>query len=91
MHPAGFETTIAASDRPQTHALDRAASETGVILTYFLTYIPRTYIHTYILSYLLTYILTYLLTHSLTHSLTHGQVLLENLTGFQLLKKFPTS
>ena len=35
------------------------------------------------------YLLTYLLTHSLTHSLTSGsKVLLEKLTGSQLVKKF---
>jgi len=39
---------------------------------------------------LITYVLTYLLTHSLTHSLTHrSRVLLENLTGSQLVKKLP--
>jgi hypothetical protein len=27
--PAGFEPTIQASERPQTHALDRAATGTG--------------------------------------------------------------
>ena len=29
MYPVGFETTIAASERPKTYALDRAATETG--------------------------------------------------------------
>jgi hypothetical protein len=29
MHPAGFETEISASDRPQTLALDRSASGIG--------------------------------------------------------------
>jgi len=29
MLPVGFETTISAGDRPQTYALDRAATETG--------------------------------------------------------------
>ena len=45
---------------------------------------------------LLNYFFTYLLTHSLTHLLTHtrslthsrNRVLLEKLTGFQLVKKF---
>jgi hypothetical protein len=46
MYPAGFETTFPASERPQTHALDRAASETGVVISYFLTYI-RIYLLTY--------------------------------------------
>ena len=45
MPPAGFEPTIPASVRPQTHALDRAA--TGIALG---TYI-HTYIHTYIRKY----------------------------------------
>ena len=37
-----------------------------------------------------TYLLTYLLTYSLTHSLTPWcRVLLEKLTGLQLVKKFP--
>ena len=30
MPPAGFEPTILAGERPQTHALDRAATWTGV-------------------------------------------------------------
>jgi hypothetical protein len=29
MRPAGFETTILASERPQDHALDRAATGMG--------------------------------------------------------------
>jgi hypothetical protein len=29
MPPVGFEPTIPASERPQTHALDRAATEFG--------------------------------------------------------------
>jgi hypothetical protein len=29
MPPAGFEPTIPVSERPQTHALDRAATEIG--------------------------------------------------------------
>ena len=29
MHPVGFEPTISAGERPQTYALDRAASGTG--------------------------------------------------------------
>jgi len=33
MHPAGFEPTIAASKRPQTHALDRAAAGMGEFWT----------------------------------------------------------
>ena len=29
MSPAGFETTIVASEQPQTHAIDRTATEIG--------------------------------------------------------------
>jgi hypothetical protein len=32
MPPAGFETTIPASQRPKTHALDRAVTGIGVYL-----------------------------------------------------------
>ena len=32
MPPVGFEPTIPASERPQTYALDRAATETGKVL-----------------------------------------------------------
>ena len=47
------------------------------------------YLHTcYLLTYLLNYLLTYLITDSLTHSLTQwSRVLLEKLTGSQLVKK----
>ena len=31
MSPVGFEPTISAGERPQTYALDRAATGTGVI------------------------------------------------------------
>ena len=31
MPPVGFERTISAGERPQTYALDRAATETGVM------------------------------------------------------------
>jgi len=30
MPPVGFETTVSAGERPQTYALDRAATGTGV-------------------------------------------------------------
>jgi hypothetical protein len=33
MPPVGFESTISAGERPQTYALDRAATETGSLLT----------------------------------------------------------
>jgi hypothetical protein len=29
MPPVGFETTVSADERPQTYALDRAATDTG--------------------------------------------------------------
>jgi hypothetical protein len=32
MPPAGFETTIPASERPQTYALGRAATGIGILL-----------------------------------------------------------
>ena len=32
MSPVGFEPTISAGERPQTHALDRAATGTGTVL-----------------------------------------------------------
>jgi len=45
------------------------------------------FIDTAIFTYLLTYLLTYILTYSLTHSITPcSTVLLEKLTGFQLVK-----
>ena len=34
MRPVGFEPTISAGERPQTYALDRAATGTGTILKY---------------------------------------------------------
>jgi hypothetical protein len=32
MHPVGFKPTISAEERPQTYALDRAATGTGIII-----------------------------------------------------------
>ena len=40
MPPVGFEPTIPASDRPQTHALDRAATGVGRYNTITLQYHP---------------------------------------------------
>jgi len=34
MPPAGFEPASPTSERPQTHALDRAAAETGIHYEY---------------------------------------------------------
>ena len=72
------------------------------MLAYLLTYLPAyllafwlvyllTYLLTCLLTYLLTYLLACLLTYLLTYSLTpYSTVLLEKLTRFQLVKKFPT-
>ena len=35
MPPVGFELTISAGERPQTYALDRAATGTGISYTYY--------------------------------------------------------
>ena len=70
MPPVGFEPKISADKRPQTYALDRAATGTGRNLF--------TYLFTYLLTYLL---ITYVLT-------PRSRILLENLTGFQLVEKF---
>jgi hypothetical protein len=34
MHPVGFELTVSAGERPQTHLLERAATETDTQKTY---------------------------------------------------------
>jgi len=54
------------------------------------TYIhTHTYIRTYLLTYISTYLLTYVLTYFLTYLLTlWRRVLLEQLNGLQLVKKF---
>jgi len=38
MPPAGFEPTIPASERPQTYALDRAATATGSFLNTYVIF-----------------------------------------------------
>jgi len=46
MPPVGFEPPISAGERPQTHALDRAATGTGRRTTLCVenhTFFPRTY------------------------------------------------
>jgi len=72
-------------------------------LLYFLTYLLTLFtLPTYLPTYLPNYLITYLLTHSLTHLPTYlslylptyllipwSRALLEKLTGFQLVKKFP--
>jgi hypothetical protein len=46
MPPAGFEPTIPASKRPQTHALDRAATGIGTDITYSITILsPNNFIN----------------------------------------------
>jgi len=67
------------------------------LLTYLLTYLLiylltclLNYLLTCLLTYKLTYLLTYLFTYLLTYSLTPcSKVLLDKLTGSQLVKKFP--
>ena len=56
-----------------------------------ISHIPHTWhVSNCLYSFALTYLITYLLTYSLTHSLTPcSRVLLENLTGSQLVKIFP--
>ena len=44
MPPAGFEFTIATGERPQTHALDRAA--TGIDPCYIFTFLITLRIYT---------------------------------------------
>ena len=56
-------------------------------ITYLLTYI-LTYLLNNLLTYLITYLIIYLLTNLRTYLLTY-RVLLEKLTGLQLVKKFP--
>ena len=43
MPPVGFEPTIPASERPQTYALDRAATETGYNLKYMSLYFMHSF------------------------------------------------
>jgi len=64
-------------------------------LTYFLTYL-LIYLFTYLLIYLFTYLFTYLIIYLHIYLLTYllipwYRALLENLTGLQLVKKFPAS
>ena len=47
MLPVGFETTISADERPQTYALDRAASETGYTAFTLENYQYLRYIHSH--------------------------------------------
>ena len=44
MPPVGFEATISAGERPQTYALDRAATGTGIIL-YHIHHIKLVYLN----------------------------------------------
>ena len=68
------------------------------LLTYFFTYLLiflLTYILTWFLTYLFSYLLSYLLTYFLTYLLTFlltpwSRVLLDKLTAFQIVKKFPS-
>ena len=40
MPPVGFEPTISAGERPQTYALDRAATGTGVVKLLYVLFVP---------------------------------------------------
>jgi len=52
MLPVGFETTISASKRPQTYALDRAAAGIGLAGLLWYKYIWSTMFITILLSFL---------------------------------------
>ena len=50
MPPVGFEPTISAVERPQTYALDRAATGTDFSIIYFILYIIIIIIVTIVMS-----------------------------------------
>jgi len=60
------------------------------LLTYLLTHLLYLLTYTYLLTHSLIHTLTHLLTHLLTYLLTPWSKVLQKLTGFQLVKKFPT-
>ena len=45
MPPVGFEPTISAGERPQTYALDRAATGTDILYIYIYIYIKSNFSH----------------------------------------------
>ena len=51
MPPVGFEPTVSAGERPQTYALDRAATGTGCLDIQQLVYLIA-----YIIGYFLQYV-----------------------------------
>jgi hypothetical protein len=55
MPPAGFEPTISASEQPQTHALNRAATEIGQILSALVKFSSRQFFH-FLISYVLLFV-----------------------------------
>ena len=60
------------------------------ICVYIYIYIYSMHTYTYLLTCIISYSLTYLLAYLLTYILTPwNRVLLETLTGFHLVKKFP--
>jgi len=61
MPPVGFEPSLSADERPQTHALDRAA--TGTVITHTHTH---THIHTHTHTYIYVYVCVYTYTHTYT-------------------------
>jgi hypothetical protein len=61
MPPVGFEPTISAGERPQTYALDRATTGTGIICMYINIYIYVHNINICIFMYIhIAYIYTYI-------------------------------
>ena len=44
MLPVGFEPTISAGERPQTYALDRTATGTGILMIKIIIIIPISWI-----------------------------------------------
>ena len=44
MLPAGFEPAIPACERPQTHALDRAATGIGLVTHYLPIFVYNSYL-----------------------------------------------
>ena len=73
-----YRPKTAGRSHSSSELCERGCSQCGHLVTY---------LYTYLLTCLLTYLLTYLLAYLLT---PRSRVLLEKLTGSQLVKKFPT-
>ena len=74
MPPVGFEPTISAGERPQTYALDRAATGTGIYI----------YIHIYI--YIYIYIYKHVCTHDVSYLREHYSWYFQNFVMVQETK-----